>query len=69
MGVRDKLNRIRLWSSFHFVSVVVAVGAAWFSSRHVPSFPGWPLGAFVATVSYLVIVGAENAAADVGAVV
>jgi hypothetical protein len=49
--------------------VVVAVGTAWFSSRHVASFPGWPLGAFVATVSYLVIVGAENAAADVGAVV
>jgi len=58
----DKPNRIQLWGSFHFLSV----GVAWFSSGHVPSVPGWPLGAFVATVSYLVVVGAENAAADVG---
>lgn len=63
----EKPNRIQLWGSFHIISVAVAVGAAWFISAHVSSVPGWPLGAFVATFSYIVVVGAENAAADVGA--
>jgi hypothetical protein len=60
-------SRIQLWGSFRFLSVGIAVGAAWFTSAHCPSVPGWPLGAFVATASYLVVVGAENTAADVGA--
>lgn len=59
-------RRIRLWGSFRFLSVGAAVGAAWFASSHVPSFPGWPLGAFVATAAYLAAVGAENATAEVG---
>ena len=58
---------IRLWGSFRFLSVGLAVGAAWFASAHTPSLPGWPLGAFLATVCYLVAVGAENSAANVGA--
>jgi hypothetical protein len=29
------------------------------------SLLGWPLGAFVATTTYLVVVGADNTAADV----
>ncbi len=58
--------RIRLWGSFRFLSVGAAVGAAWFASAHAPSFPGWPLGPFVATGVYLAVVGAENAAAEVG---
>jgi hypothetical protein len=37
-------SRIRLWGSFRFLSVGLAVGAAWFASAHTPSFPGWPLG-------------------------
>ena len=60
-------SRIQLWGSFRFLSVGLAVGAAWFTSAHAPSMPGWPLGAFVATASYLVVVGAENSAANVGA--
>ena len=60
-------SHIQLWGSFRFLSVGLAVGAAWFTSAHVPSVPGWPLGAFVATGSYLVVVGAENTAANVGA--
>ncbi len=59
-------SRIRLWGRFRFLSVGAAVGAAWFASAHVPSFPGWPLGAFVATAAYLAGVGAENATAEVG---
>jgi hypothetical protein len=57
-------NRVQLWGSFRFLSVGLAVGAAWFLSAHAPSLPGWPLGAFVATTTYLVVVGAENTAAD-----
>ncbi len=50
-------NRIQLWGSFHFLSVGLAVGAAWLASTHVPSLPGWPLGAFASTATYLVAVG------------
>jgi hypothetical protein len=57
-------SRVRLWGSFHFLSVAVAVGAAWLLSAYVTSLAGWPLGSFVATVCYFGVVGAENAAAD-----
>ncbi len=57
-------NRIQLWGSFHFLSVGLAVGVAWLASSYAPSFPGWPLGAFVATAAYFAVVGAQNAAAD-----
>ena len=53
-----------LWGSFHLLSVGLAVGAVWLVSAHAPSFPGWPLGAFVATTLYLAVVAAENTAAD-----
>ncbi len=60
-------SRIQLWGSFRFLSVGLAVGAAWFVSTHAQSLPGWPLGAFVATFCYLLVVGAENTAANVDA--
>lgn len=53
-----------LWGSFHLLSVGLAVGAVWLVSAHAPSFPGWPLGAFVATSLYLAVVAAESTAAD-----
>ncbi len=59
-------RRVRLWGSFRFVSVALAVGAAWFLSAHVPSMPGWPSESFVATVCYFGVVGAENAVAAAG---
>ncbi len=58
-------NHVELWGGFHFISVGLAVGVAWWVSAHVSSLSGWPLGAFVATAAYLVVVGVENAAADV----
>lgn len=58
-------NRVGLWGSFHFLSVGLAVGAAWLASAHLPRFPGWPVGAFLATAAYLAVVAAENAAAEV----
>ena len=60
-------SRIQLWGSFRFLSLGVAVGVAWLASAYAPSLPGWPLGGFVATASYLVMVGAENTAANIGA--
>lgn len=60
----DESDRIELWGSFHFLSVGLAVGAAWLAAAYAPSLPGWPLGAFLATATYLVVVGAENTAAD-----
>ena len=35
-------NRAELWGSFHFLSVGLAVGAAWLLSAHAPRLPGWP---------------------------
>ena len=53
-----------LWGAFHFLSVGLAVGAAWLISVLAPSFPGWPLGAFMATTAYLLVTGAENTVAN-----
>ena len=60
-------SHVQLWGSFRFLSVGVAVGVAWLASAYAPSLQGWPLGGFVATASYLVMVGAENTAANMGA--
>jgi hypothetical protein len=60
-------RRVRLWGSFRFASVALAVGTAWLLSTHVSSMPGWPSGSFVATMCYFGVVGAENAVAGVGA--
>lgn len=60
-------SHAELWGSFHLLSVGLAVGAVWLVSAHATSFPGWPLGAFVATALYLTVVGAENTAAGLKA--
>jgi hypothetical protein len=44
--------------------VGLAVVAAYLVGAFVPSALGWPLGAFAATATYLMVVGFENAAAD-----
>ena len=60
----DHPKKIQLWGSFHFLSVGFAVGAAYLVGAFVPSELGWPLGAFAATATYLLVVGFENAASD-----
>jgi hypothetical protein len=60
----DHPKKIQLWGSFHFLSVGFAVGAAYLVGAFVPSELGWPLGAFAATATFLMVVGFENAAAD-----
>ncbi len=57
-------GRVELWGSFHFLSVRAAVGVAWLAASYAPSFPGWPLGVFLATAVYFSVVGAENTVAD-----
>jgi uncharacterized protein (DUF2252 family) len=56
-ALRRPPKRIQLWGSFHFLSVGLAVGAAYLVGAFVPSALGWPLGAFAATVTYLMAVG------------
>jgi hypothetical protein len=67
-GVRGHFGeppkRIQLWGSFHFLSVGLAVGVAYLVGAHAPDAMGWPIGAFAATATYLIVVGFENAAAD-----
>jgi hypothetical protein len=40
------------------------VAAAYLVGTHAPDALGWPAGAFAATATYLMVVGFENAAAD-----
>lgn len=67
-GVRGQFGeppkKIQLWGSFHFLSVGLAVGVAYVVGSHAPDVVGWPAGAFGATATYLIVVGFENAAAD-----
>jgi hypothetical protein len=67
-GVRGQFGeppkRIQLWGSFHFLSVGLAVGVAYLVGAHAPDAMGWPKGAFAASATYLIVVGFENAAAD-----
>ena len=57
-------GRVELWGGFHFLSVGLAVAAAWLVSAYAPGLPGWALGSFVTTSAYLTIVGFEQSAAD-----
>jgi hypothetical protein len=60
----DHPKKIQLWGSFHFLSVGLAVAAAYLVGTHAPDALGWPLGAFAATATFLMVVGFENAVAD-----
>jgi hypothetical protein len=39
----DPPRRIHLWGSFHFISVGLAVAAAYLVGTHAPDALGWPL--------------------------
>lgn len=52
-----------IWGSFHFFSVGCAIGAAALVAHLVDSFAAWPLAGFLFTSAYLLVLGAESAAA------
>jgi hypothetical protein len=60
MMPNDQVGHVlELANRYHVPAVSVA-------SAYAPSFPGWPVGGFVATASFLIMVGAENTAANMG---
>ena len=64
-GVPGQLDQARghplVWGSLHFVSVGLAIGAVTFTVYFVEGFVVWPLGGFLVTSIYLLVVGAESA--------
>jgi hypothetical protein len=66
-GLTKRFDRERgqalLWGSFHFFSVGLAIGAAALVTYYVQSFIAWPLAAFLSTIVYLLVLGAESTAA------
>jgi hypothetical protein len=52
-----------LWGSFHFFSVGFAIGVAALVAHYVQSSVAWPLAAFLSTIVYLLVLGAESTAA------
>jgi hypothetical protein len=54
-----------LWGSFHFFSMGLAIGAAALVTCYVQSFIAWPLAAFLSTIVYPLVLGAESTAAYV----
>jgi hypothetical protein len=65
-GIPGQLDRERghplLWGSLHFVSIGIAVGAVALIAYFVEGFIVWPLGGFLVTSIYLLVVGAESTA-------
>jgi len=64
-GIPGHLDQERghalLWGSLHFASVGLAVGAVILTAYFVEGFFVWPLGGFLVTSIYLLVVGAESA--------
>ena len=64
-GVPGELDQERghalLWGSLQFLSVGLAVGAVTLTAYFVEGFVVWPLGGFLVTSIYLLVVGAESA--------
>ncbi len=67
-GVRARFQeqprRSALWGNFHFFSVGAAIGIAALIARFIDNDMAWPLTPFFGTVVYLLVLGAEFAAAD-----
>jgi hypothetical protein len=66
-GVAKHFDRERgqalLWGSFHFLSIGLAIGSATLIGHYVKGFIAWPVGGFLATSTYLLVVGAESTVA------
>ena len=52
-----------LWGSFHFFSMGLAIGVSALVAHYVESSIAWPLAAFLSTIVYLLVLGAESTAA------
>ena len=65
-GPRDEepIEVTALGSSISFVSVGVALAVALVEARLVGGWPAWPLGAFSATVAYLLLLALEIGLAE-----
>jgi len=51
-----------LWGSLHFVSVGLAIGAVALIGYLLEGYIAWPVGGFLVTSIYLLVVGAESTA-------
>ena len=64
-GIPGQMDQERghalIWGSLHFVSVGLAVGAVTLAAYLIEGFVVWPLGGFLVTSIYLLVVGAESA--------
>lgn len=49
-----------VWGSLHFFSVGLALGAVTLIAYFIKGFIVWPLGGFLVTSIYLLVVGAES---------
>jgi hypothetical protein len=54
---------LSLGTSLSAISIAIALGAACLVGSIVPPWPSWPVGSFVASLTYLLAVGAEMALA------
>jgi hypothetical protein len=52
-----------VWAGFHFLSVGLAIGGATVIAHLVETRAAWPLGGFVATAGYLLVLSAQLALA------
>ncbi len=60
---QDRGDTPLIWGSFHFFSVGTAIGVAAVIAYYVESFIAWPVAAFLSTITYLLVAGAESAIA------
>lgn len=53
-----------LWGDFHFLSVGLAIGAAWLAAFALNDALAWCVGAFSSTATYLLVVGVQLTVAE-----
>ncbi len=59
-------KRAALWSSFHVLPIALAIGAATVTSILIPETGAWPLGGFLSTTIYLVVLALQLVAGGEG---
>lgn len=66
LGVRfsQEPRKLALWGNLHFLSIGFAIGLSYPSSHGIHNIVAWPATGLVATAVYLLVLGAEFAAAE-----